>query len=81
MASKWHSLGEALSIDEDHLDNISTNNETDKACLQDMLEFYMENSNFKHNWEEMAYVLRDIDEVTIAEKLQNLHIRHCKCLV
>ena len=40
-ASKWQSLGEALSLDEDRLDEIYTNNETDEACLQEMLELYL----------------------------------------
>ena len=80
IASKWYSLGEALQLDEDHLDDINTNNETDEACLQDMLEFYMENSDFQHNWKEMADALRKIDEETIAEKIQDLHVRPCKCV-
>ena len=41
LASKWQSLGEALSLDEDQLDEIFINNETDEACLEVMLEQYM----------------------------------------
>ena len=32
--------GEALSLDKDRLDEIYTNNETDEACLEEMLELY-----------------------------------------
>ena len=41
VAPKWKSLGEALSLDEDILDEIYTNNETDEDCLRDMLERYL----------------------------------------
>ena len=40
-ASMWQSLGETLSLDEDRLDEIFTNNKIDEACLQEMLELYM----------------------------------------
>ena len=70
MASKWQALGEALSLDEDHLDEIFTNNETDEACLHVMLELYMERSN--HSWEEIESAMRKVrekDEVVDTSKL------------
>ena len=58
MVSKWKEIGEALYFDEDRLDEIFTNNEIDEACLQTMLEFYLKNSDFDHNWEEIEKAAR-----------------------
>ena len=60
MASKWQSLGEALSLDEDRLDEIFANNETDEACLQEMLEVYMARADLNHSWEEIEGALKKI---------------------
>ena len=56
-ASKWQSLGEALSLDEDRLDEIYTNNETDETCLQEMLEVYMMSPNLSHSWKKIQEAL------------------------
>ena len=63
MASKWQSLGKALSLDEDILDEIYTNNETDEDCLRDMLEWYLMRSDSKRNWEEIDEALRRVKDV------------------
>ena len=60
-ASKWQSLGEALSLDEDRLDEIYTNNQTDEACLQEMIEVYMLRSDLDHSWEEIQAILENIE--------------------
>ena len=78
IASKWWSLGEALSIDEDDLDIINTNNETDEACLQDMLEFHEEKCDLEHTWEVMATALKQIDQEGLFEKIHSLYIEPCK---
>ena len=81
MASKWQSLGEALSLDEHHLDCVFTNDEGDEVCLEEMLKLYdetMENRDIHHNWKDMVAALRKIDEVAIAEKIQDLYIKPCK---
>ena len=62
LASKWQSLGEALSLDEDELDEIFTNNETDEACLEVMLEHYMARPYLNHSWEEIQKALKQIEE-------------------
>ena len=62
VASKWQSLGEALSLDEDHLDEIFTNNETDEACLQVMLEVYLARADLDHSWEEIQAALKKIED-------------------
>ena len=62
MASKWLAVGEALSLDEDLLDEIFTNNDTEEACLRVMLEHYMERSDLKHSWEEIREARRKVEE-------------------
>ena len=62
MASKWLAVGEALSLDEERLDEIFTNNENDEACLHVMLGFYMERSGLKHSWEEIREARRKVEE-------------------
>ena len=62
LASKWQALGEALSLDEDCLDEIFTNNESDEACLHVMLELYMERCGLKHSWEEIREAIRKVEE-------------------
>ena len=81
IASKWHSLGEALSLGEDRLDEIFTNNETDEACLRDILEFCDEQSDSQYTWEEIVAVLIKIGQKEIAEKIQGLHVEPCKVVV
>ena len=58
MASKWQSLGLALFLDDDQLDKIPTSNETDEACLREMLELYMLRSDVNHSWEEIEGALK-----------------------
>jgi hypothetical protein len=60
-ASKWQPLGEALSLDEDRLDEIFTNNEREEDCLQVMLELYMMRSDLDHSWEEIQAALEKIE--------------------
>ena len=59
-ASKWQSLGEVLSLDEDRLDEIFTNNMMDEACLEEMLEHYLQRSDLNHSWEEIEAALEKI---------------------
>ena len=62
MASKWKELGETLSLDDDLLDEIFTNNETDGECLRDMLERYLMRIDKNHSSEEIHAALRKIEE-------------------
>ena len=59
-ASKWQSLGIALSLDEDRLDEVYTNNEREEDCLREMLELYMMRSDLDHSWEEVHTALEKI---------------------
>ena len=55
-------LGEALSLDEDHLDEIYTNNETDEACLREILELYMMRSDRNYSWEKIETAEKKVKE-------------------
>ena len=64
LASKWQSLGEALSLDEDRLDEIFTNNEIDEVCLREMLEVYMQMMRYlKHNREKIGKAVKKVREM------------------
>ena len=75
VASKWQSLGKALSLDKDLLDEIFTNNERDEACLQEMLEHYLMRSDMNHNWEEIDTALKRISQEETAAPTGILHVR------
>ena len=52
----------ALSLDEDRLDDeVFPGNETDEACLQEMIELYMMRSDLDHSWEKIQAVLENIE--------------------
>ena len=59
-ASEWQSLGETLSLDDDRLDEIYINNETEETCLREMIELYMMRSDLDHSWEEIEAALQKI---------------------
>ena len=60
--SKWQSLGKALSLDEDIIDEIYTNNETDEECLRDMLRRRLMRTDLKLSWEEINEALKKVNE-------------------
>ena len=55
-------MGKALSLDEDILDEIYTNNETDEDCLRDMLERRLMRTDLKLSWEEINEALASIEK-------------------
>ena len=78
ICSKWKDLGMVMSMDDDYLDQVFTNNEGDEACLRDLLERYMDNGDFKHNWEEIVAILEKMDENTLASDIYKLHVYPCE---
>ena len=68
LASKWQSLGEALSLGEDQLDEIYTNNERDEACLEIMLELYLTRPDLNCSWDEIQKALEKIREETLIDR-------------
>ena len=69
VARKWRELGEILSLKEEILDEIFTNNNTDEACLWKMLVFYMMRSDLHHDWEEITNALLKMGEETLATEI------------
>ena len=70
-ASKWRELGIALSLDEDRLDDeVFPNNETDEACLQEMIELYMMRSDLDHSWEKIEAALQ---KIIMSSEFSSLH--------
>ena len=68
VTSKWEKLGEALGLDEDRLDEIFTNNQSEEECLRDMLEVWFKKS-YKPTWWKVANALHAIGEGQLAEQL------------
>ena len=54
-----------MSLDEDHLDEIFTNNDREEDCLHEMLKLYMARSDFNHSWEEIQEALKKIGEESV----------------
>ena len=75
VASKWKKLGEAMSIDEDDVDEIYTKNEMDEDCLHELIERFIV---VHHSWEDVVAALRKIDEETLADETHKLHVLPCK---
>ena len=59
MTTKWQKLGELLAMDEDLLDEIFTNNETDEECLKAMLELWLQKS-MNPTWKDVTDALSTI---------------------
>ena len=74
IASNWRDLGEILSLKEDILDEISINNNTNEACLQQMIKFYMMRSDLQHDWQEISNALLKIGEETLADVISHVSL-------
>ena len=72
IASEWKSVGEALSLHKERLDEISTTNGDNEACLREMLELYMMRSDLNHNWEEIGGALRNVGQEQLADGVSGL---------
>ena len=64
MARQWKIIAEGMGFDEDLVDEIFTNNETDEACLQDCVEQWM---RLDPTWQRLAQVLSDMGQDTLAQ--------------
>ena len=65
VAVHWRAIAEGLGFDEDHIDEIDTNNETDVACLQDCMKQWM---RLGPTWKKLALVLSDVGEDSLAQQ-------------
>ena len=66
VADRWKEIALGLGFDEDHIDEIGTNNPTDEACLQDCVEQWIH--KLQPSWEKLSHVLRDMGEEELAQK-------------
>ena len=64
---KWKLLGQVLGVDEDHIDEIFTDGETDEECLKNVLEVWIKKSS--PTWKEVADTVQKIGENKLAESL------------
>ena len=69
VAGHWKMIASGLGFDEDLIDEIYTNNETDEACLQDCVEKWV--SRLGLSWERLSLVLRDLGEERLAQQAWN----------
>lgn len=63
---KWKQLAEVIGIDEDLVDEIFTNNESDEECLRAVLEVWMKKSP---TWRTVTDSLHKIGEDQLAGSL------------
>ena len=79
MVTKWKEFGEALSVDEDDIDEIFTNNDTDESCLCDLLDRFV---TVHHNWVDVEGALRKMGEEHLAERASEHYVlpsKFCSC--
>ena len=69
VANQWSNLAGALEFDEDLIDEIHTNNETDEACLQNCMEAWVE--RLGPSWKKLSRALREIGEKSLAQQAWN----------
>ena len=69
-----------MPLTEGLIDKIDTSNETDEARLRDALGWYMKNGDLKHKWEEIVTILKKMDELQLADKIYDLHVRPCELI-
>ena len=70
MTDQWKKLGELLRIDEDLLDEIFTNNETNEDCLKAVLEVWLQKST-NLTWKDVTRALKELGNVGLAESLHH----------
>ena len=76
--AQWKKLGSAMSLSEELLDEIFTNNEEDESCFRQVLDYYMGKHDKQHSWEEIVSILKKIEAKELAEKINTLHVYPCK---
>ena len=70
VAGLWKAIAEGLGFDEDMIDEIFTNDNTDEACLQNCLEQWI--NKLDPTWEKLSRVLSDVGQESLAQQaLQN----------
>jgi hypothetical protein len=65
VAGLWRVIAEGLGFDEDLIDEIYTNNETEEVCLQDCVEQWM---RLGPTWQKLAHVLSDMGQNSLSQQ-------------
>ena len=66
VAGQWKVIAAGLGFDEDMIDEVFTNNETDELCLLQMVEIWV--SKLAPSWETLSLALRDMGRNDLAHK-------------
>ena len=66
VAGRWKEIAEGLEFDEDLIDEIDTNNDTDEGCLQVCVEMWV--TKLQPSWEKLSRALRDLGEEELARQ-------------
>ena len=66
VAGLWKVIAERLGFDDDIIDEIFTNNETEEACLQDCVEQWI--MRLGPTWQKLAHVLSDMGQNSLAQQ-------------
>ena len=70
VAGLWKAIAEGLGFEEDLIDEIYTNDDTDEACLQNCVEQWI--NKLDPTWQKLSHVLSDMGQESLAQKaLQN----------
>ena len=79
MTPRWMKLGELLGIDEDLLDEIYVNNETDEECLRVLLEVWLQKST-NPTWKNVTDALAKIGKNWLPESpYRNVQDKYFMC--
>ena len=69
VAGLWKDIAEGLGFDDDMIDEIFTNDDTDEACLQNCVEQWFR--KLDPTWQKLSRVLSDMGQESLAQ--QALH--------
>ncbi|CAI8028055.1 hypothetical protein GBAR_LOCUS15989 [Geodia barretti] len=67
VAGRWKEIAEGLEFDEDLIDEIDTNNDTDEGCLQVCVGMWV--TKLQPSWEKLSHVLKELGEVELARQV------------
>ena len=66
VAGQWKVIAAGLGVDEDMIDEIFTNKQTDGECLRHMVEIWV--SRLAPSWETLSLALRDMGRNDLAHR-------------
>ena len=66
LAGRWKEIVEGLEFDEDLIDEIDTNNDTDEGRLHHCVDIWV--TKLQPSWEKLSHVLKELGEVELARQ-------------